>query len=50
MGMTQRDVMGKEVGGGFMFGNLLFYILKKKKKTGNRTAIQCSNPTAGHTH
>ena len=32
MGMTQRDVMGKEVGGGFMFGNLLFYILKKKTK------------------
>ena len=23
---------------------------KKKKKTGNRTAIQHSNPTAGHTH
>ena len=21
MGMTQRDVMGREVGGGFMFGN-----------------------------
>ena len=22
MGMTQRDVMGREVGGGFMFGNV----------------------------
>ena len=21
MGMTQKDVMGREVGGGFMFGN-----------------------------
>ena len=21
MGMTQRDVVGREVGGGFMFGN-----------------------------
>ena len=25
MGMTQRDVVGREVGGGFMFGNAYFF-------------------------
>ena len=28
----------------------MFDTMKKKNKTGNRTAIWPSNPTAGHTH
>jgi len=47
-GMTQRDDMGREEGGGFRMGNTCFKIIELKKKKKKRKRKQCKWPPTGY--